>query len=237
MFHADADTALALSVAHAALATVTLWAVSAALSIALALMLAHGMHGSGPLVRRGAGAIVNATRGVPTSMLVLAAGMLAMASGGGLPVPAIFTGTIGPFQHVAWAIAAALALGSCGHLAVIFHAAYGALDAGRRDQLLLLAHHPVRKAAILLREVLGIVLPPTGARLVHHLHNTAFASLFPVAELFGLIRGQSEASAQVFLFAAVGALTYAGLSLGIWALVRGLEAALVPPVRTAEAAP
>ena len=237
MLHADTDIGLALSIARAALATLLLWATSAALSIALALALARGIHARWGPVRWIAAAAITATRGIPTSMLVIAAGMLAMGAGAGLPLPAIFVGTIAPFQHIAWAVVVALALGSCGHLAVIFHAAYQSLDAGRRDQLRLLAHHPVRAVAILLREVLGVVLPPTGARLIHHLHNTAFASLFPVAELFGLIRGQSEASAQVFLFAAVGVAAYAGLSLAIWAAVRGLEVALLPAARTGETTP
>lgn len=237
MFQDDTGSSLALvlSVGQATVATLTLWAASAALSIVLALVLVQGINSPLRPVRLVSVALINTTRGIPTSVLVIAAGMLAMGSGAGLPLPAIFVGTIAPFQHIAWAIVFGLALGSSGHLAMIFQAAYGALDSGRRDQLQLLAHHPLRKLGILLREVLGLVLPPTGTRLIHHLHNTAFASLFPVADLFGLIRGQSEASAQVFLFTTVGALGYAGLSLAIWAAVRGLERALRPartPVQT-----
>lgn len=230
MFHDDTGTsmALALSVSHATLATLTLWATSAALSIVLALVLVRGINSPLRPVRWVSAAVINTTRGIPTSVLIIAAGMLALGSGARLPLPAIFVGTIAPFQHIAWAIVLGLALGSCGHLAMIFQAAYEALDTGRRDQLQLLAHHPLRKLGILLREILGVVLPPTGTRLIHHLHNTAFASLFPVADLFGLIRGQSEASAQVLLFTTVGALTYAGLSLAIWAAVQGLERALRP---------
>ena len=237
MFNEESVSNLTVQLAYGTLATLTLWAVSAILSIALALILVYAVANPRPMVRWCGLVVVNLTRGIPTSVLVIAAGMLAMRMGAFIPVPSIFTGTIGGFQHIAWAIVAALAFGSAGHLAMIFHAAYCALGQARRDQLAILGCRPWQKAVIVLREVMTVVLPSTGARLIHHLHNTAFASLFPVTELFGLIRGQSDATAKVFLFTSIGCLVYAVLSFVIWLLFRGLEAFFAPPQRAVQIVP
>ena len=65
--------------------------------------------------------------------------------------------------------------------------------------------------------------------MVHHLHNTAFAALFPVTDLFGFVQGLSSSTFRVFEFIALGCVVYVALSGAIWLASRALEAAFVPP--------
>jgi hypothetical protein len=103
---------------------------------------------------------------VPTSLFVIAAGigMMRLSSAPGLPV--IYPGTSTAFQHVAWGVVFALALGS---------------------------------------------------------------ALFPVADLFGYVQGQANATFRVLDFVLLGCLIYVILSGLTWLLVRVLEAVLAPP--------
>jgi ABC-type amino acid transport system permease subunit len=209
--------------------TVVLWATSALVSILLGLVLAAGSLSPRPMLRLAARAGVNSTRGVPTSLLVVAAGLGMMRLARAPEMPVLFPGTLAAFQHVAWGIMLALALGSAGHLAEVFRAARSALGRPRLEQAQALGLSRVGRAALLARESAAIALAPIGARLVHHLHNTAFAALFPVADLFGYIHGQSTATFRVLEFAALGCALYIALSGLTWLLVRTLEAVLVPP--------
>jgi ABC-type amino acid transport system permease subunit len=124
----------------------------------------------------------------------------------------------------------ALEVGSAGHLAEIFLAARSVLGRPRLDQAAVLGLSRLRHAALIARECAAIALPPTGTRLIHHLHNTAFAALFPIADLFGAIEGQASATFRVFHFALLGCAIYAVLSALTWLLFRLLEAAFAPPI-------
>jgi ABC-type amino acid transport system permease subunit len=209
--------------------TVVLWVMSGAVSILLGLVLAAGSLSPRPALRLAARAGVNVTRGVPTSLLVVAAGIAAMRLARAPEVPVLFPGTLAAFQHVAWAIMLALALGSAGHLAEVFRAARAALGRPRLEQAQALGLSRARRAALLARESAAIALAPLGARLVHHLHNTAFAALFPVGDLFGYVHGQATLTFRVLDFALLGCALYIALSSLTWLLVRTLESLLVPP--------
>jgi ABC-type amino acid transport system permease subunit len=74
-----------------------------------------------------------------------------------------------------------------------------------------------------------LVLGALGPRLVHHLHNTGFAALFPVTELFGGVVEMANETFEVSQAAAFGALIYIAMSQGIWLLTRALETRLRPP--------
>jgi ABC-type arginine/histidine transport system permease subunit len=76
----------------------------------------------------------------------------------------------------------------------------------------------------MVREAAAAGLAPTGARLVHHLHNTAFAALFPVADLFGWVQLQANASFEVTRYVFTGAAVYVVLSAVIWLAFRTVEA-------------
>ena len=209
--------------------SLVLWILSGTLAVFVGLILAAGSLIPNVLVRSLARAGVNMTRGVPTSLFVIAAGIGTMHLSSVSDLPVVFPGTTPAFQLLAWAIVIALALGSAGHLAEIFRAARVALGRARLDQATALGLSRLRHAALIARECAAIALPPTGTRLIHHLHNTAFAALFPVAELFGAIEGQASATFRVFYFTLIGCAIYAALSGLTWLLFRFLETAFAPP--------
>jgi ABC-type amino acid transport system permease subunit len=209
--------------------TVVLWAVSGSMAVALGLVLAAGSLSANDLLRLAARAGVNATRGVPTSLLVVTAGIGMMRLSSAPELPTIYPGTSAAFQHVAWGVVLALALGSAGHLAEIFRAAHSTLGQFRLEQATALGLSRLGRAKLFLRECAAVAFPPTGARLVHHLHNTAFAALFPVADLFGYVQGQANATFRVLDFVLLGCLIYVVLSGLTWLLVRALETVLAPP--------
>jgi ABC-type amino acid transport system permease subunit len=214
--------------------TVVLWVVSGSMAVALGLSLAAGSLSVNRLLRHTARAGVNVTRGIPTSLFVIAAGigMMRLSSAPGLPV--IYPGTSTAFQHVAWGVVFALALGSAGHLAEIFRAAHSTLGQFRLEEATVLGLSRFDRSRLLMRECAAVALSSTGARLVHHLHNTAFAALFPVADLFGYVEGQASATFRVLDFVFLGCLIYVILSGLTWLLVRALEAALSPPTAKIE---
>jgi ABC-type amino acid transport system permease subunit len=209
--------------------TIVLWTLSGALAIVLGLILAAGSLSPQPGLRLIARVGVNFTRGVPTSLFVVAAGIGMMRLTSAPELPIVFPGTPAAFQHLAWGITVALAFGSAGHFAEIFRAACLALGRSRLDQAKVLGLSHFSRAALLARECAAIVLSPTGTRLIHHLHNTAFAALFPVTDLFGVIQGQASMTFRVFHFALLGCAIYVMLSGLTWLLFRLLEAALAPP--------
>jgi ABC-type amino acid transport system permease subunit len=207
--------------------TLVLWTLSAALAILFALVLAGGSLSPRRSVRLLARSVINVTRGIPTVLLVIVAGfgMLRLPNAGELPI--VFPGTLASFQHVAWGVMLALALGSTGHLAEIFRAARAGLGEARLAQVTVMGMSRARRTRLLAREAAVVALPPTGARLVHHLHNTAFAALLPVTDLFGFIEAQVNATFRVVDFLLLGCGAYVALSGLIWLSVRALEAALV----------
>jgi ABC-type amino acid transport system permease subunit len=226
------------------LATSVLWTLSAALAVTIGLILAAASVGSRAGARLLAEAAITVTRGVPTSLLVVAAGIITIriSPPGWMPNP--FPRTPSSLRLLAWAVVAALALGSAGHLAVIFRTAYAALGSYRIQQTTVLGIRPWSRLALLAREAAATALPPTGTRLVHHLHNTAFATLFPIADLFGWVQEQANATFDVSRYALIGAGVYIALSGLIWSAFRTLELrmlldptralrrALQPPVST-----
>lgn len=204
-------------------ATCALWLLSGTLAVGTGLFLAIASVSSRLPLRVLSGTATTLTRGVPTSLLVVAAGVTSIRIPPQPWLPDLFPGTATGSLPVAWAVLIALALGSTGHFAVIFRTAYTALGSGRVEQSTALGMHASRRLALLVREAASTALPPTGARLVHHLHNTAFAALFPVAELFGWIENNANATFDVVRYAALGAGVYVVLSGLIWAAFRVLE--------------
>lgn len=206
--------------------TVMLWLVSATGACALGVALASGSLSRRRPVWLLARTAVNVTRGVPTSILVVAGGIFALRFAGPLTLPALFPGTHAAFQHVAWILAVTLTLGSAGHLAEIFRSAYEALGRTRREELTVLGLARWRHVWVIASESALMALPATGARLVHHLHNTAFAALFPVVELFGLLLAEAYTTFRVVEVALVGTGVYIGLSGVIWGGFKAAETVL-----------
>ena len=214
-------------------ATAVLWAFSATLAMLMALVVAAGLLSTNPVLRACARCCSLIFRGIPTSILVLFAGIASLQLGEILRIPVLFPGTASEFQHVAFAVVVALGFGSAGHLAAIFQASYQSLGRCRKEYIALLGLPLGLRLTLTVRECAEIALPPVGARLVHHLHNTAFASLFPVFDLFGVLQGNAYGSARVFYFTVGGACLYVVLSQIIWSSCRWLEAIASVPVLAA----
>ena len=220
--------------------TIVLWGISGTLAVLIAALATAGSLGRHRLGRALATVLTTITRGVPTSLLVVAGGVVAAGVAAPDWLPNVFPGTPDGLEVVAWSIVVALALGSAGHLAVIFEAACRTLGREHRDQLAILALSGPARLALVVREAATVGLGPTGARLVHHLHNTAFAALFPVAELFGWVQLQANTSFEVTRYVLTGAGVYVALSAAIWLGFRTLEAGIGgrrpvrPPVRLPE---
>jgi ABC-type arginine/histidine transport system permease subunit len=207
--------------------TVVLWATSGALACFLALCMTAGSLSPHRPLRLVARAVVNLTRGVPTSLLVVSAGIIMIRLPTASQVPGLFPGTPSGFQHVALGVMLALAFGSAGHLAEIFRSARASLGTARLDQARAVGLSRIGRAALLARESAAVALPATGTRLVHHLHNTAFAALFPVTDLFGYVQQQASTTFRVAHFALLGSAVYVAFSGLIWLSFRGLEAGLL----------
>lgn len=208
-----------------------LWTVSAVLAVGLGLTLVAGLENRHRAVRATATALTNLSRGVPTSLYVLAAGVLSMRLPLWHDAPLVFIGTARMFQTVALAVCVALAIGSAGHLAKILQSSWHALPRETRDQFTVLCLGRFDRIRLAFFECAPTVLPPLSARLVHHLHNTAFAALFPVVDLFGTVQGAAITSARVFQLVMLGAVAYAALSFIIWLASRAVEFAVVPSMR------
>lgn len=213
------DSRLALAVAS----TAVLWVVSGLCALGLGVALAAGGASRHLWIRSTSWLAINVARGIPTSIVVIAAGVVGMQVASPHILPPLFPGTPPEFQHVGLMIAVAVALGSAGHLAVIFIASRGAVGRHIIDQANIMGMSSARRAGLLFQESARAALPATGARMVHHLHNTAFAALFPVFELFGLLQERITLSFRVWEYLLLGAVIYAGLSGMIWLCALGLE--------------
>jgi ABC-type amino acid transport system permease subunit len=212
------------------LATVVLWAVSGGMAVVAGLVLAALSLDSRGAVRLGGEGVITLARGLPTSLVVVSAGIFASRLSPAAWLPNIFPGTQQGLQSVAWAVTFAVALGSAGNLAIIFRTAYLALGRYRIEQARALGLPPAQRLRLLGHEAAQMALPPTSARLVHPLHNTAFAALFPVADLFGWVQDRANTTFEVTTYVLVGAAIYVVLSGCIWLGGRALEfrLAIVP---------
>lgn len=224
----------AMILIEGAAATVVLWLVSAVMALGLALTFAIFPKRGGRLPQAIASALINVSRGVPTSLYVLLAGVAAMHLPLWQGAPVVFLDTLPVFQVVALAVCLALAFGSAGHIAVLIRSSWEAVPLKTRQQLNVLDLGLVTRIGLALSECAPTFMPPLSARLIHHLHNTAFASLFPVADLFGMIKGAADTSARVAFYVSVGALTYLLLSWAIWQGLRWIEVTLAPQISAPE---
>jgi ABC-type amino acid transport system permease subunit len=205
------------------LATLVLWALSGAIAVVAGFLLAALSLDPRLPTRAGAEAVITLARGVPTSLVVVAAGILTSRLPTAAWLPDVFPGTPPGLQTLAWAVTLAVALGTAGNLAVIFRTAYLALGRHRIEQARTLGLPPLRRVLLLGHEAALMALPPTSARLVHHLHNTAFAALFPVADLFGWVQDRANTTFEVTTYVLIGAGVYVFLSGCIWLGGRALE--------------
>jgi ABC-type amino acid transport system permease subunit len=213
------DSRLALAVAS----TVVLWVVSGLCALAWGVALAAGGTSRYFWLRNGSWLAINVARGIPTSIVVIGVGVVGLRLAAPDTLPSLFPGTLPEFQHIAFLIALAVALGTAGHLAAIFIASRKTLGVPTVAQAKIMGMSLARRTRLLFRESARAAMPATGARMVHHLHNTAFAAFFPVFELFGLLQERITLTFWVWEYLLLGAVLYVGLSGLIWLGALGLE--------------
>lgn len=213
------DSRVALAVAS----TSVLWVVSGFCALALGIVLAAGGMSKHLWIRSPAWLAINVARGIPTSIVVIGAGVIGMQVTSPGFLPRLFPGTSPEFQHLGALIALAVAMGSAGHLAVIFIASRGTVGRHVVAQAKVMGMSSAMRARLLFRESARAAIPASGARMVHHLHNTAFAALFPVFELFGLLQERITLTFRVWEYLLAGAAVYVALSGAIWLCAFGLE--------------
>lgn len=213
------DSRFVLAVAS----TSVLWVVSGLCALVLGVALAAGGANRHLWLRAISWLVINVTRGIPTSIVVIGAGVVGIRAAPPDGLPRLFPGTSPEFQHVGLLVAFAVALGSTGHLAVIFIASRDTVGRHVLDQARIIGMSWARRTALLFQESARAAMPATGARMVHHLHNTAFAALFPVFELFGLLQERITLTFEVWEYLLLGATLYVGLSGAIWLCALVLE--------------
>jgi ABC-type amino acid transport system permease subunit len=207
--------------------------VSGLFALVLGVALAAGGTSRHLWIRGVSWSVINIARGIPTSVVVVGVGVVGIQFTAPRALPVLFPGTVPEFQHVALLIAAAIAIGSAGHLAVIFIASRGTVGRYRLFQTRVMGLSWARRTALLFQESARAAMPATGARMVHHLHNTAFAALFPVFELFGLVQARITSTFLVWEYLLLGAAIYVALSGVIWLFARFLEQWLGGDIRRA----
>lgn len=208
--------------------TIIIWLISMLLAILIGFLFTTGLLCQSLYIRFCVRWLVNISRGVPTSIYVIFGGLLVIKGSIGFSLPAIFPGTIEGFETIAWVICFTLAFGSSGHLAEIFVASYQSLGKPRIEQINAMGFSLTQKWLIIIRECAYIAIPPTSTRMIHHLHNTAFAGLFPVVELFGTIQASASENFRIFEITLIGCVLYILLSGLIWSIFRVSETLLAP---------
>ena len=203
--------------------TTVIWFCSACLAVMAGILLAAASLSNSILLRTFAYTVLNVSRGVPTSILVIGIGLASIRLGSPVIALPIFPGTPSGLQHVAWAVVIGLSLGSVGHLAAIFRTAALTLSRSHWDQARVVGLSTLGRVRLIGWECLPVAIPPLGSRMVHHLHNTAFAAFFPVLDLFGVIHSLASSSYRVLHFALLGTAAYIAMSFLIWLLFFGLE--------------
>jgi len=110
------DSRFVLAVA----ATSVLWVISGLLALVSGIAFAAGGASRHLWIRSVSWSAINIARGIPTSVVVVGAGVVGIQLTSPAALPQLFPGTAQEFQLVGILIAVAIALGSAGRLAVIF---------------------------------------------------------------------------------------------------------------------
>ncbi len=70
---------------------------------------------------------------------------------------------------------------------------------------------PYRTCWLMFIEAAPAMIPPVCARLVHHLHNTAFIALFPITGIFAAMRTGVIETALVLEYIAIATVLFVAL--------------------------
>jgi ABC-type amino acid transport system permease subunit len=207
--------------------TLTFFGASAALSLAIAIGYLLALQLRVVWVSMAVTSLIEVSRGVPTVVFVLLMGNLGMAQQfGWLEIDGLLPGVSPGFTSTAVFVILGLAFSSSGHLARLIGAALATVPDDVATYARTLRLRPVPHLALLLRECAPALVGPVAARLTHHLHNTAFIALFPIADIFATMRRNVTETAMVIEHLAIAATAFLMIGFGISALAAAVERTL-----------
>ncbi|WP_281543488.1 hypothetical protein [Grimontia sp. SpTr1] len=214
---------LLVSFLQPTLTTVIFFLSSAALSLVMAVIYVLCTRSRHVLIRGFVGLLIEVSRGVPTVVFVLLMGNLGLAPYfSGLDLEGVIPGVSWGFSVAATFIVVGLAFSSSGHLAKIIEAAISTIKFDTMDYMSTLHPGVWLKIKLTFLECAPALIPTVSARLVHHLHNTAFISMFPITGIFAAMRTGVIETALVIPYLVVATLLFVILGSCIHIMGNGL---------------
>ncbi|MDD1794225.1 hypothetical protein L4D06_16780 [Enterovibrio makurazakiensis] len=196
--------------------TVFFFTTSAVLSLLFAIVYVLFSRSGYPLLSAISEFLIEVSRGVPTVLFVLLMGNLGLAPYfSGIDVEGFIPGVAYGFGLAASFIIVGLAFSSSGHLARIIEAAISTIKQDTIDYMETLHLGAFAKVRLIFFECAPALIPTVSARLVHHLHNTAFISMFPIAGIFAAMRTGVIETAKVIPYLTFATLLFVLLGTAI----------------------
>ncbi|MDD1780005.1 hypothetical protein LRP49_02230 [Enterovibrio sp. ZSDZ35] len=189
--------------------TIIFFVSSAAVSLLLALIYVLCGRSAHRSVRMLAGLSIEVSRGVPTVVFVLLMGNIGLAPFfSGWDIEGAIPGVAWGFGVTAIFIVIGLAYSSSGHLARIIEAAISTIKPDTMEYMATLHPSMWVRVKLIFLECAPALIPTVSARLVHHLHNTAFISMFPITGIFAAMRTGVIETARVIPYLAFATLLF-----------------------------
>ena len=189
--------------------TLLFFTLSAALSLIMAVFLCLGQISRFKIIRWTVVGLIELSRGVPTVVFVILLGNFGMAPYfSAFDTDTALPGVAWGFNVVAYFVILGLAFSSAGHLTYIFRAAISTISDDVWRYLNITKSRWHRAVSMIYIECAPALLPAVTARLVHHLHNTAFIAMFPITGIFGAMRSGIVETALVVEYILFSTLIY-----------------------------
>ena len=207
--------------------TLVFFGLSATLSLMLAVLFCFATRARHRGIRAASQVLIEISRGVPTVVFVLLMGNLGMSQAFAvLEVDGLLPGTPPGFSATAVFVIIGLAYSSAGHLSKIIDASLSTVDSDVLAYIATLKPTATLLAWLLFVEAAPALIQPLSARLTHHLHNTAFISLFPITGLFAAMRQGVDETAQVGEYVIVATALFVLLGGLISLLGKGVQSSV-----------
>ncbi|WP_407330342.1 ABC transporter permease subunit [Enterovibrio sp. 27052020O] len=198
------------------LTTVFFFVFSAALSLFFAVIYVLCGRSHFHFLRVVSGVLIEVSRGVPTVVFVLLMGNLGLSPYFSvLDMEGVIPGVSWGFSVAAIFIIVGLAFSSSGHLAKIIEAAISTIKQDTIEYMETLQLGTWVKIKLVFIECAPALVPTVSARLVHHLHNTAFISMFPITGIFAAMRTGVVETALVIPYLVFATILFVLLGSGV----------------------
>ncbi|OEE67498.1 hypothetical protein A1OO_17280 [Enterovibrio norvegicus FF-33] len=198
------------------LTTLVFFVLSAALSLLFAVIYVLCGRSHSLLLRMTSNVLIEVSRGVPTVVFVLLMGNVGLSPYfSGLDIEGVIPGVAWGFSVAATFIIVGLAFSSSGHLAKIIEAAISTIKQDTLEYMATLQLGTWVKIKLVFLECAPALVPTVSARLVHHLHNTAFISMFPITGIFAAMRTGVVETALVIPYLVFATILFVLLGSGV----------------------